>query len=150
MGRRLVIVPAQSGDNPEWTSVDQLIATSWDDTTDPTGRLRQAKEQLQRARIAYFNSSPADFNAASSAFIATVIELGRTTPAYPRQRTIDLEVIYNHWVPFRFAWIFTLAAFLCLLLNMGTQWKPFYVSGWVAFAAGVVAMIVGFVMRIWT
>ena len=128
MGRRLLIVPAPSGDNPEWTSVAQLIATPWDDTTDPTGKLRQAKEQLQRARTAYFDSAAAEFNTASSAFIATVGELGRTAPAYPRQHTIDLEVTYNRWVPFRFAWTLMLAAFLCLLLNLATQWKLFYVS----------------------
>ena len=147
MGRKLQILPAQAGENSQWMSISQLMTSPYDDATDPTGELRQAKAEFQQARAAYFASSPTDFNSASSAFISTVGRAGGKLGSYPNQRIIDLEVNYNRWVPFRFAWVFTLVAFLCLLLSMGTGWKPFYVAGWVAFAAGLVAILIGFGMR---
>ena len=39
-------------------------------------------------------------------------------------------------------------AFSCLMLSLGTRWKPFYVAGWVAFSAGLAAMLAGFGMRV--
>ena len=70
----------------------------------------RAAEQLQRVRAAYLARSPAAFNQASAEFLATVRSSGPKLGAYPRQQVIDLEVAYNHWAPFRFAWIFTLTA----------------------------------------
>ncbi len=148
MGTRLEFVPANDAEDAEWFSVAHLMTTRWDDTNDPSGRFRQAQDQLQAAHDAYFASAPAEFNAASSALFQTIRQISQTASSYPNTQTIDLEVAYNHWVPFRFAWVCTLLAFLCLLLSMGTQWKPFYAGGWIAFAAALVAMLVGFGMRI--
>jgi cytochrome c-type biogenesis protein CcsB len=68
--------------------------------------------------------------------------------AYPAQATIDLEVGYNRWSPFRFAWVLALSAFAFLLLSMGTGWRSFYVGGWAAFLAALAAMTFGFALRI--
>jgi len=68
--------------------------------------------------------------------------------AYPREAMIDWEVAYNHWVPFRFAWVFTMLAFFCAALSMGTNGKPLYAAGIGMFVLGSVAMLVGFGMRI--
>ena len=64
-----------------------------------------------------------------------------------------LEVLYNHGVPFRIAWICMLLAFVCLLLNClllktGSSWKIFPLTGWSLFLCGLVAIVVGFAMRI--
>jgi len=44
-----------------------------------------------------------------------------------------LEVAYNHWVPFRFAWVLALVATLCALLSMGSGWRAFYGVGLASF-----------------
>ena len=67
---------------------------------------------------------------------------------YPTRRTIDLEVAYNHWAPFRFAWALMLVACIAVLLNMGSRWKAFYPLGLATYVAAMAAMIVGFVMRV--
>ena len=47
---------------------------------------------------------------------------------------IDLEVAYNHWAPFRFAWVLMLLACLCVLLQMGSGWKVLYPLGLASYA----------------
>jgi ABC-type transport system involved in cytochrome c biogenesis permease subunit len=124
------------------------MQSEFDDATDSTGGMRKAKQYFEQARSAYLSGSSKEFNEASASFIAVVRELGPQLGSYPSQAVIDLEVVYNRWVPFRFAWVFTLIAFLCTLLHMGTRWRPFYVGAWVAGVAGLVAMVIGFGMRI--
>ncbi len=147
MGQRLEVLPVQGSDEGEWVSVAYLMQGDFDDVTDPTKQMREAKQQFQAARKAYLAGSATDFNPASAAFLKTIRELGPQLGRYPSRRATALEVAYNHWAPFRFAWVFTLLAALCLLLSLGTHWKRFYVAGWVTFAAGLLAMLVGFVMR---
>ncbi len=148
MGNRLEIIPVRGSDDGEWVSLAYLMRTPLDDVIDSTKQLRKARDAFRRARAAFYTSSAGEFNEASATFIATVQQLGSQLGDYPSQSVIDLEVGYNRWVPFRFAWIFMLLAFLCLLLNIGARWKPFYIAGWTTFAAGLVAMFVGFAMRI--
>ena len=62
----------------------------------------------------------------SAAFIAAARQSGPQLGPYPSRRLIGLEVAYNHWTPFRFAWIFVLLSAILVLLSMGTQWRPFY------------------------
>ncbi|MBC8870251.1 MAG: cytochrome c biogenesis protein CcsA [Planctomycetes bacterium] len=148
MGRRLEIIPVQGSEDREWLDAAQLMQADFDDTSDPSGLLRRVKQQFQQARTAYLADSATEFNAASASFITAVRELGPQLGPYPSRSVIDWEVGYNHWAPFRFSWVFTLLAFLCLLLSMAAHWKPFYVGGWVAFGAGLVAMCVGFALRV--
>lgn len=148
MGQRFRILPIHGSKDREWMSVADLMQSTFDDETDPTGGMRKAQQYFRKARSAYVAGSSREFNEASAAFAAVVRDLGPQLGAYPRQSMIDLEVTYNRWVPFRVAWVFTLTAVLCTLLSMGTRWKPFYVCGWVAGVLGVVAMAIGFGMRI--
>ncbi|MDH3717354.1 MAG: cytochrome c biogenesis protein CcsA [Planctomycetota bacterium] len=148
MGNRMEVIPVQGSNEGEWVTVAYLMRADFDDATDPTGKMRKAQRLLQEVRAAYYSSSAGEFNDASGSFIATVRQLGSQLGAYPPQSIVDLEVAYNRWVPFRFAWVFTVLAFLCLLLHMGTGWKPLYSAAWVAFVAGLMAMIVGFGMRV--
>ena len=144
MGRRLQILPDRAGEGDSWLSLDQLMRMPLDDSTDPTGVLRQAKQHFQELRAGYLASSPGQFNQATAEFISCVQRYGRQSSHYPSQRLINLEVGYNRWVPFRFAWALTLLALLLLLLSMGTGWRLFYAAGWVSFSLGLAAMIIGF------
>lgn len=148
MGNRLELIPIQGSEHGEWLSVAGLMRASFDDQTDPTGKMREAQRQFRAVRNAYFNSSAADFNQASAVFIATVPALGAELGAYPDQSKIDLEILYNRWVPFRFGWVLMTLTFIFLLLSMGTGWKSFYAAGWVTAVAGFVAIVVGFGMRV--
>jgi cytochrome c-type biogenesis protein CcsB len=148
MGNRMEVIPVQGSDEGEWVTVAYLMRANFDDDADPTGEMRKAQQFFRAARTAYFTSSADEFNNASASLIDTVRQLGPQLGNYPQQSLVDLEVAYNRWVPFRFAWVFSLLAFLCLLLHMGTTWKPFYVAGWTAFVAGLIAIIVGFGMRV--
>ena len=66
---------------------------------------------------------------------------------YPSAGTIDLEVAYNHWLPFRIASICLLLALAGMLLAWALRRRPLF---WVAigfYAAGTLAMAAGFCVR---
>ena len=117
-----------------------------DDQSDPGGRLRQIKEKFRQAREAYVA-------AAHKLHEATAEFLARRSPScpelgdYPSQSAMDLEVAYNHWTPFRFAWVLMLIACLGVLLSMVVARKWAYVAAVAVFLGGVTAMLIGFGMR---
>ncbi len=146
-GKRLGVIPLKDGEHEQWLTVADLMKSDFKEADDPTGALRKAKEQLQKVRAAYLSKSAEAFDAAAADFIATLRETGPELGAYPPQQTIALEVAYNHWAPFRFAWIFAMLAFFLVALSMGTNWKPLYAAGVVLFVLGFLAMLVGFGLR---
>jgi ABC-type transport system involved in cytochrome c biogenesis permease subunit len=147
MGQGLEILPAKGDPDRRWVAVATLMRSDLNDQSDPTGGLREAKGQLQKARAAYLADSPQAFNQATAGFLAAVTAAGPRLGIYPPRKTIDLEVAYNRWMPFSLAWVFTSAAMLCLVLCMAVRWKPFYVAGLTALGASLVAMLVGFGVR---
>jgi ABC-type transport system involved in cytochrome c biogenesis permease subunit len=147
-GRRLEVAPMPDSEENQWASLDYLLRASLDDRTDPSGGLRELKDKFLAVRAAYLAKSPRAFNEASTAFLAAARRLGPELGAYPPAGKIDLEVAYNHWVPFRFAWVLVLCACLGLFLEMGTGWKRLYGASIVAYLAGLAAMVAGFVMRV--
>ena len=147
-GRRWEVAPLKESTDQQWLSIADLMQANFDDTTDPTGQLRKAKDQFRQARAAYLSDSPDAFDQATTAFLATLRDLGPQLGVYPSEMTINLEVAYNHWAPFRFAWALTTLAALSMLASMATRWKTLYVTAVAAFALALVAMLAGFVMRI--
>ncbi len=147
-GRRLDVLPIPDSEDGQWASLEYLVRAPLDDKADPKGAIGQVRERFRAVRAAYLAKSPQAFHDASAAFLAAVRDLGPQLGPYPSQRIIDLEVAYNHGTPFRFAWIFTLIAFLCVLVHMGSPWKFLYPAAFVAYGAGLVAMFAGFAMRI--
>jgi ABC-type transport system involved in cytochrome c biogenesis permease subunit len=115
---------------------------------DPAGRLRQIRDKFQKARQAYLAKSPAAFNEAAAAFLAAVRELGPQLGEYPVPDKIAMEVAYNHWAPFRFAWVLMLAACLGVLASTATGRRLFYHGAMASFLASVAAMLVGFGLRV--
>jgi ABC-type transport system involved in cytochrome c biogenesis permease subunit len=146
-GKRLEVIPLQGGENGEWLSVASLMKGKFDDANDPTGGLRKLQKSFRETRKAYLDRSPEAFRKASAQFILTASQFGPKLGDYPSASTIRLEVGYNRWVPFRFAWIFMLLAFVGILLHLGTGWKILYLGSFAAYLAGTVAMVVGFGMR---
>ena len=148
MGNRLHVLPIKESQDQQWLSISDLLGTRFTDEVDPTGKMREAQQLFREARTAYLSGSAREFNAATTGFLATMRELGPQLGAYPAAATIDLEVLYNHWAPFRFAWVFMMLAFVSLLLGMGSGWKPFLTVGWITFVLGLCAVAAGFVMRV--
>jgi cytochrome c-type biogenesis protein CcsB len=147
-GRRLEILPMSGSAEKQWISLDSLLRMKLDDETDPSRSVRELCGAFQKLRAAYLAQAPAEFNEASHEFLTLVRQTGPQLGSYPSRRMIDLEVAYNHWAPFRFAWVLMLAACLCVLLQMGSGWKGLYPLGLACYAAGMAAMLVGFFMRV--
>ncbi len=147
-GQRLEILPASAAGEKQWMALDVLVRMKLDEQTDPEGAMRELRDSFHKLRAAYLAHSAAEFNEASHEFLGLVRQLGPQLGAYPSTRTIDLEVAYNRWAPFRFAWVLMLVAGLCVLLHMGSGWKILYPLGLASYAGGMAAMLIGFVMRV--
>ncbi len=148
MGRQWNIVPVYNDEEKPWLSIADLVSIPFTDKNDPAGRLRDLQDSFHEVREAFLDGTPKQFNEASAEFIAKARRIGARQSFYPDQSRINLEVTYNHRVPFRWAWVFSLIATLCMLLSMATGFKPFWIGGWVTSMAGLAAMVIGFVMRI--
>ena len=147
-GRRLEAAPLP--DSPETPmGVDRLPAPRlrWTTSTDPRRLLRQLKEKFLEVRAAYLGQLAGGIQPASAAFLAAARETRPATRRLSFPAKIDLEVAYNHWAPFRFAWVVDVwspASACCCRWDSG--WKSS--TRWLAaYAAGMVAMLVGFFMR---
>ena len=124
------------------------MLTRFDDNNDPGGRLRRVKETFRQVRAAYVAGDAAAFHQATADFLATLREVGPELGNYPSQSAMDLEVAYNHWAPFRAAWVLMLIACLGVSLSMVAARKWAYVGAVVVFLGSVAAMLVGFGMRV--
>jgi ABC-type transport system involved in cytochrome c biogenesis permease subunit len=127
--------------------IAHLIITRFDDASDPTGEFRQVQNLLRKARAAYQQNDGEMFNQIADEFKSALRVLGEELGEYPSESLIDLEVAYNHWVPFRFAWVLMLLAALSMMLHMGLGWRIFSVGALVAYGLALTAMAVGFALR---
>ncbi len=128
--------------------MDSLLRMKADDETDPSGSVRELRATFFKLRAAYLAQSPAEFNEASQKFLGLVHEMGPQLGTYPGPRLINMEVAYNHWAPFRFAWVLMTLAGLCVLLHMGSGWKVLYPLGLASYTSAMAAMLIGFYMRV--
>ncbi len=147
MGRGLEILPIKGNAEEKWTPIAAFMLTHYDDATDTSGQYRQVQKLLLQARAAYKKHDAATFNAIAGELKPILRNLGEDLGEYPGASVINYEVAYNHWAPFRFAWVLMLTAALCMLLNLGTQWKLFSVGAWAAYGCGLAAMVAGFWLR---
>ena len=151
MGQQLAVVPLENSEQKQWASIASLLQGRLDEASDPTGDFRKIAEQFRKARTAYLADLPEEFNEASAELLATLKEAGpKLAPesdGYPKPSTLALEVAYNTWKPFRFAWVFTLLAFVFAIVSMVRRegW-PYKATIW-CFVAGVVVVIIGLGMR---
>ena len=146
-GQSIQIIPVKGDQNQRWMSLADLMRTDFNDGTDPSGELRNAKKQFREARTAYLEGRAGSFNQASAGLIASLQKLGPQQGDYPRQATIDLEVSYNRWAPFSWAWICSLIASAALVLSIRTGRKACYVTALAALGAVLAALLAGLTMR---
>jgi cytochrome c-type biogenesis protein CcsB len=148
MGRALEILPVPGSDVREWRPLAHLILTRFNSTNDPTGKYREIQKILERTRAAYREDQPEAFNHCADELKAALRGLGTELGDYPTAFNMSLETAYNHWAPFRFAWILLLTAAVAMLLHLGTNRRLFYVGGLATYGAGLIAIATGFAMRI--
>lgn len=148
MGRGLEILPLEGNANGEWMPIGQLLLTRFTDASDPTGQYREIQGLLNQAFTAHRSHDAVALSGAAGELTAALRELGPELGAYPRSFRMALEVAYNHWVPFRFAWVFMLLAALFMLLHLGSGWRLWHAGALVAYPAGLVALLTGFAMRV--
>ena len=152
MGRGMRVIPIRGDQHGRWFSVADLTQLSFDDNSDPTGKLREAQEQFRNVKATYRADSPKAFNEASASLFATLQELGpklmENPNDYPNREIIGLEITCNRWPPFRYAWMLTLIASAALVLScMNERWKSLYATGAVTMAASLGVILVGLAIR---
>ena len=147
MGLSLTVLPATSNPIQEWISVNKLWTARFDSESDPAGVYRTTNEILEMVREAYLTDAVDRFNDRSADFIEYVTANGPELGQYPKPLRIDLELAYNKWTPFRWAWVFTLSTLILIFVSRVAATQFFYVLGVSAFIAGQIALLVGFGMR---
>jgi cytochrome c-type biogenesis protein CcsB len=148
MGRGLEIMPIQGSQAQDWMPVGHVLLTSFDDSNDPTGAYRRVKTLLWEARAAYQRRDAAKLRIIAVELKEVLRTDGPALGDYPAASTIDLEVAYNRWAPFRFAWVLMLLAAIAMFLHLGTERRVFYRGAFVLYGAGIAAAAAGFAMRI--
>ena len=148
MGRTLEVLPMPGREKKAWMPLTTLLVGDFDDTSDPNGRLRKLQSHLRNAYAAYTQKNRREFQVASEQFLSALSETGPELGEYPALANIAIEVGYNRWAPFRFAWLLMLVAFLALLLNLGSGWNSLYVAALGSYGAACLAVAIGFAMRI--
>ena len=147
MGQSIQVIPVKGDQDQRWMSLADLMRADFNDRTDPSGELRNVKKHFRDARTAYLAGRGETFNQASAALIASLQKLGPQHGDYPCQATIDLEVSYNRWAPFTWAWICCLIASVALVLSICTGRRVCYTTALTALGAALVALLAGLAMR---
>lgn len=148
MGRELHLLPVKGSETGAWTSLGDLFLTRFDDVNDPSGQYRRVQRLLREAQAAYQAQDADAFDGAADELKASLRKLGSELGTYPSAFRMGVEVGYNRWTPFRFAWVFMLCAAVFMLLHLGSGWKLCNVAALLAYGAGLAAMLAGFAMRI--
>jgi cytochrome c-type biogenesis protein CcsB len=147
MGTGVEILPDAKSQDAKWLSIGQFLLTNFDDSNDPQGNNRRAQNSLWEARSAFRNGDAKVFNSLGAELCTLLRAIGSETASYPSEFKINVEVAYNRWTPFRYAWMSMLIATLAMLLHLGSRWRTFYWCALAAYGVGIVALLVGFVMR---
>lgn len=138
-GERFAVVPHPTETYGRWVPVSGIL-THYDEAT-----ALPAARAFEQVREAYLQGDAARFSEASSALRQSLEQL---SPAvYPSERAIGLELFYQKFHPFRWAWIAYAMAGLILMATStyGRQWG--YQSAWALAGLGMVLQITGFVLR---
>jgi cytochrome c-type biogenesis protein CcsB len=148
MGRAIEVLPIRGSLTQDWMPIGALLCGQFDEASDPGGALRQAQQLFQQVRAAYRADDAESFNRASEEFITALVTAGPKSGNYASTSKMELEVVYNTWVPFRFAWVFMLLALVGMLLHLGSGWKVLYRGAVAAYVGALAAMITGFTARV--
>ena len=161
--RRLRVMPtgasAAKGDEEEeiarpWISLQAVLLAPDAALADyPAKEIQEvrasfaAAAKLYRDRDAYDRT--ARFNQAMQRFVESLRKLGKAvdSDAYPRPGALNLEVRYNRFDPFLWAWITSLAALGCFALCFGVLRKPMFWIGMSVLVLAQAIVLLGLVLR---
>jgi len=136
----LAVVPHPSSAKGAWVPVTEI------------GKYYGADKEAQLQDIfrtlagAYVARDPSAFAAASGQLRSFLVAL--SPGVYPSFESLQREVHYNSFHPFRKAWMFYLIAFVWMLATWRVRSPAVYWIGVAAFAAGVAVHAWGFYLRI--
>lgn len=147
MGRGLVVLTFARSAGANSLSVAQLLLTRFDEGSDPSGELRNCQELLRLARQSYQQHDAEAFIRASEQFLASLQHVKAIRHESASPWAIGLELAYNRYMPFRWSWALMLAAALGMWLHSVSARKSIYVGALAAYVAGLLAVVVGFVLR---
>jgi cytochrome c-type biogenesis protein CcsB len=148
MGMDFELLPRIEFDSARWMTAGELLLTKFNDSSDPKGYYRNAQSALQQARAAFRSGDAQSFNKRSEEFRGVLRTALGTTSSYVSEFKLDLEVAYNHWEPFHYAWMLMLLATVIMLLHLGSHWRMLYGAAIGAYACGLVVLFAGFAMRV--
>jgi ABC-type transport system involved in cytochrome c biogenesis permease subunit len=149
LGQHLRFVPAKEADG-QWLSFKQLLADDFADAGDSSRLLATAHAELVLINMRARDPSGEEaggFNADSAALFNTLARLGAERDAYPSQTIISLEVAYNGWAPFHWAWFCTAAAFIMAIASWISGKRFFRIAGLSMVGLALAVMLAGFCMR---
>jgi cytochrome c-type biogenesis protein CcsB len=136
----LAVVPHPSAPKGAWVPVTEIAKYYG---TDKEAELQNIFKALATA---YVQRDPIAFGTASGQLRSFLASLSPSV--YPNFSSLQREVRYNSFHPFRKAWAFYLAAFVWLLVTWRVRNQAIYWIGVAAFVAGVAVHAWGFYLRI--
>ena len=128
MGMGLEIVPAAEADDAKWLTFAELLLTKFDDASDPRGQLSPRAEFALAGALGVSQWRCQQFNRVSEELCTLLRTVAQRVQLIQANSRSNLEVAYNHWEPFRYAWILMLLATVGMLLHLGSRWRPLYWS----------------------
>jgi cytochrome c-type biogenesis protein CcsB len=136
----LAVVPHPSSATGAWVPVTEIAKYYG---ADKEAELQSIFKTLAGA---YVQRDPSTFAAASGQLRSFLVALSPSV--YPTFASLQREVYYNSFHPFRKAWMFYLAAFVWMLVTWRSRNAGVYWMGAALFAAGVAVHAWGFYLRI--
>jgi cytochrome c-type biogenesis protein CcsB len=148
MGRSIEVLPIRGSQAGDWMPIGALLLSNFNDASDPDRVFRDLQEKLRHVKAAYRAGDVKSLANASEEFVAAIRTVGTDLGQYPTNAKMNVEVAYNTYAPFRFAWVFMLLAFVGMLLHLGTDFRILHWGAVAAYFAALTAVVVGFAMRI--
>jgi cytochrome c-type biogenesis protein CcsB len=136
----LAVVPHPSSGKSAWVPVTEIAKYYG---ADKEAELQNIFKTLAGA---YVQRDPSAFAAASGQLRSFLVALSPSV--YPTFASLQREVHYNSFHPFRKAWMFYLAAFVWMLATWRSRNTAVYWMGVAMFMAGVAVHAWGFYLRI--
>ncbi|HVM59634.1 MAG TPA: cytochrome c biogenesis protein CcsA [Verrucomicrobiae bacterium] len=136
----LAVVPHPSSAKGAWVPVTEVAKYYGAD------KEAQLQDIFKTLDGAYMSRDPGAFAAASGQLRSFLVALSPSV--YPSFTSLQREVHYNSFRPFRKAWMFYLIAFVWMLATWRSQNRAIYWVGVAAFLTGVAIHAWGFYLRI--
>lgn len=146
-GAVLYILPNPEGTDRDWASLASLAQQASDAWLPYEPDQKEKLGELIKSLLeAYTASDAGAWNESAPAFQAFLrddLSKGR----YPRRFSLKKEIHYNHFRPFRWAWIFYATAFVGLLLYLVSSYSICKFIGTSLLGIALLTHMYGFILR---